>query len=65
MEIHYTTKEESNEKREEAFLQLSGTERFLEFLRLSKKINTTFPSGNNKPINPDNFILCKKDEGLE
>lgn len=38
MKIHYRTKEESNRKQEEAFLALPPHERFLEFLKLSRRI---------------------------
>lgn len=61
MEIRFLTKEESNQIRKEEFLALSGAERFMAFLALSRKINRIFPvkeSFEDRTIH--NFILERK-----
>lgn len=54
--ITYTTKEESKAAQQEAFLKLSGYERFVSFVKLSKKILATFPSNVPEKDNK-NFII--------
>ncbi len=43
MEIKFKSKTESKKQQQEAFLKLSGEERFLQFLKLSLRINKLFP----------------------
>jgi hypothetical protein len=43
MEISFTTKEESKAVQQEAFLQLSGGERVMRFIKLSETILRMFP----------------------
>ena len=64
MEICFQTKEESKKLQQEAFLKLSGEERFMQFLKLSRKINTLFPPKGKLSFekrNKDNFFLIHKD----
>lgn len=56
MEISFTTKEESNQRREEAFLKLKPVERFYSFLNLMVSVNQ-FPTKNNENKNKDNFVI--------
>jgi hypothetical protein len=53
--IRFETKEESNKRREEAFLALTPSERFMWFLR-------SFPEPDmNAPERPtENFVIRKK-----
>lgn len=44
MKVRFNTKAESNREREEAFLALSGYERFEVFLALSRRILREYPS---------------------
>ncbi len=61
MEITFLTKEESNEIRKEEFLALTGTERFMAFLALSRKINKLFPPKVSfEDRTKGNFILSRK-----
>jgi len=55
MKITFTTKEESKQLQQEAFLKLSGAERFYAFLRLCEKVNM-FPTTEIKK-KKDNFII--------
>lgn len=47
MEIKFRTKEESNRAQREAFLKLSGAERFMKFLELQEAMSL-FPSKTKK-----------------
>lgn len=59
MEIRFLTKEESKKEQLEAFLKLSGAERFYSFLELSRTILKKFPTQiTEKETN--NFVLEKK-----
>lgn len=64
MEIKFQTKAESKQQQQEAFLKLSGAERFMQFLALSRAINRIMPvksklsfeeryKGNFLMIHPD------------
>lgn len=57
------TKEESNRKRQEKFLKLSGGERFMAFLRLSRIINR-LPTKAKKELPPENFVIDLSGENL-
>jgi hypothetical protein len=55
------TKEESNKIRQEEFLALSGEERILSFLKLSRRINQLFPSEKTfEERTKGNFIMKRK-----
>lgn len=56
MQVSFTTKEESKAAQQEAFLKLSGYERFVAFVRLSEQILSTFPS-SAKEDDKGNFII--------
>lgn len=56
MQITYTTKEESKAAQHEAFLKLSGYERVVSFVRLSKSIQAIFPS-NVPERQTNNFVI--------
>lgn len=59
MEIRFQTKKESKQQQEEAFLNLSGEERFMKFLQLSRTINR-LPLKNINSFeerNEGNFLL--------
>jgi hypothetical protein len=56
MKVTFTTKEESKAAQQEAFLKLSGPERFESFLRLSYTILSTFPS-NAPSDDKGNFVI--------
>ena len=68
MRVAFTTKEESNREREQAFLALTGEERMAEFFALSRKIMREYPSslprdyGDNlvleRPSKPKNSQAC-------
>jgi hypothetical protein len=59
MEIRFLTKEESKKEQLEAFLKLSGAERFYSFLELSRTILKKFPTQiPEKETN--NFVIEKK-----
>ncbi len=55
MKITYQTKEESKKKQEEAFLALSGGERFMRFLELCEAMQM-FPT-KAKPEKKNNFVI--------
>ena len=55
MKISFQTKEESKRKQEEAFLALSGGERFMKFLELQEAMQM-FPT-QAKPEKKDNFVI--------
>lgn len=55
MEISFTTKEESNKKREEEFLELKPIERIYKFLELVVRVNK-FPTKEKKEKN-NNFVI--------
>lgn len=64
MELHFQTKEESKKRQQEEFLKLSGEERFMQFLKLSRKINKLFPPKDKLSFeerNKGNFLLIHKD----
>lgn len=64
MEVRFQTKEESKKQQQEAFLKLSGEERFMEFLKLSRRINKLLPPKNEMSFeerNKGNFLLIHKD----
>lgn len=46
MQIKFQTKAESKRKQQEAFLKLTGAERFMQFLALSRAINRVMPVKN-------------------
>ena len=56
MTIEYTTKAESNARRERAFLALTGPERLAEFLALSRRILREYPSSVPRDFG-DNLVL--------
>jgi hypothetical protein len=56
MEIRFETKEDSNRRRQEEFLKLSGHERFMRFLKLSLIIQQNFPT-KAKSDKSSNFII--------
>lgn len=59
MKIIFQTKEQSNDKQLERFLNLSKAERFCKFLELSLRINK-FPMKNKIIKNDTNFIIYFK-----
>jgi len=59
MELHFQTKEESNKKQLDTFLQLSGAERVASFLRLSEKLYHLYPK-NKKTTKTANFEIVIK-----
>jgi hypothetical protein len=64
MEIRFQTKEESKKLQKEAFLKLSGEERFIQFLKLSRRINKLFQPKDKLSFeerNKGNFLLIHKD----
>ncbi len=64
MTIEYTTKAESNRRREEAFLALSGEERFAEFLYLSRLILREYPSSLERDYG-SNLVLTRRADWRE
>lgn len=56
MQISFNTKEESKAAQQEAFLKLSGSERVMSFIRLSRIILANFPS-NAHEIDNGNFVI--------
>ena len=56
MKLSFTTKEESNRRREEEFLTLSPSERVLEFLRFSQMMLSEYPSAIPKDYG-NNLVL--------
>lgn len=64
MTIRFQTKEESKQQQQEAFLKLSGEERFMQFLKLSRRINKLFPPKDEMRFEErykGNFMLIHKD----
>lgn len=64
MQIHFRSKEESKKQQEEDFLSLSGAERFLKFLELSRAINRIMPVREKISFEErykGNFLLIHKD----
>ena len=55
MEIIFTTKQESNKRRQEEFLKLEPIERIYTFLELVVRVNK-FPTKKNKEKN-NNFVI--------
>jgi len=70
MELIFTTKEESNRRREEEFLALTPSERVLEFLRFSQMMMQEYPTSIPKDYG-DNLVLelssktASPDDGME
>ncbi|MGX1024429.1 hypothetical protein [Psychroflexus sp. MBR-150] len=63
MEVKFQTKAESKRQQQEDFLKLSGGERFLKFLELSRRINKLFPPKNQLSFEErykGNFLLIHK-----
>lgn len=56
MEVRFTTKEESNARRQADFLKLSKTERVLAFFALCRRMKS-FPVKQNSSPNKDNFLI--------
>jgi len=71
MKLRFQTKEESKQQQQEDFLKLLGKERFMKFLKLSRKINKLFPPKERLSFeerNKCNFLLIHndlKDNGME
>ena len=64
MQIRFQTKEESKRQQREAFLKLSGAERFMRFLELSRAINRIMPVKDRVSFeerNKGNFLMIHKD----
>lgn len=64
MQVTFQTKAESKRQQQEAFLNLTGGERFMNFLELSRAINRLFPVKNKVSFEEryeDNFLLIHKD----
>lgn len=64
MEIKFQTKEESKKQQEQAFLELSGAERFIRFLEMSRVINKIMPVKERLSFeerNKGNFLMIHKD----
>lgn len=64
MEIRFQTKEESKQQQEEEFLKLSGEERIMRFLQLSRRINSLMPVNDRMSFedrNKGNFLLIHKE----
>ena len=57
MEITFTTKEESNKKRQEEFLKLEPIERIYKFLELVVRVNKF-------PTKTDNYRIKKKNNNF-
>jgi len=61
MKIRYLTKEESNQLRKEEMLANPPSDRFLAFLKLSKRMNSLFPSSITfEERTKGNFVLKRK-----
>jgi hypothetical protein len=61
MEIRFLTKEESNQIRKEEILAMSPSDRFLAFWKLSKRVNSLFPSSISfEERTKGNFVLERK-----
>lgn len=63
MEVTFTTKKESNKRRREEFLALSGAERVMAFLALSRRVKK-FPSKYPQEEKKDNFVIDLSHENL-
>lgn len=64
MEIKFQTKKESKLQQQQAFLNLSGEERFMKFLELSRTINR-LPMKNRNSFEQrykSNFLLTEKNK---
>jgi hypothetical protein len=60
MQIRFQSKEESKRQQREAFLKLSGAERFMQFLALSRAINRVMPIKNKlsfEELYKGNFLM--------
>lgn len=60
MKIEFGTKDENNKRREDAFLALSGAERFFQFLRLQEQVHF-FPVKNRR-AEKNNFLIVIPDQ---
>ncbi len=56
MELHFQTKEESNQLQQDEFLKLSKVERLYAFFRLMERMST-FPVKNKVDKNTNNFLI--------
>lgn len=56
MKVTFQTKEQSNDRQLESFLNLTKAERFHHFLQLSMRINS-FPTKNKIIKSDTNFII--------
>ena len=64
MQIRFLTKAESKQQQEEDFLKLSGGERFMRFLELSRRVNALFSPKNKLSFeekNKGNFLMIHPD----
>lgn len=64
MQIRFQSKEESKRQQQEAFLKLSGAERFIHFLALSRAINRIMPVKNRMSFEErykGNFLMIHPD----
>lgn len=64
MEVKFQTKEESNKEQQHAFLKLSGDERIMRFLQLSRRIICLLPVKDKisfEDRNEGNFLLIHKE----
>jgi len=64
MQIRFQTKVESKRQQEQDFLALSGAERFMRFLELSRTINNLMPVKKRLGFEErykGNFLLIHKD----
>ncbi|MGB0934400.1 MAG: hypothetical protein ACPGU5_08955 [Lishizhenia sp.] len=60
MKIEYRTKEEGNKAQEEAFLAMTGAERFLAFMQLCAAVNQFPISKEVKKESNNNLVLTNK-----
>lgn len=61
--LYFETKEEANARREREFLALSPSERVQVFIRMVGA-NQLFKAKDPKPVNPNNFRVYKKKDGV-
>lgn len=64
MEVRFQTKKESKQQQQQVFLNLSGEERFMKFLDLSRTINRLPVKTRNSFEHryKGNFLLTEKDK---
>ena len=60
MTVEFTTKAESNARREREFWALSGPERLRDFVRLSRRVLREYPSSVHRDYG-NNFVLEPSD----